>query len=99
MSELSKAFLAAADLIASGERTYICNAISWLFFYEGEISKTSFLRAKRIIRARLAPQVFYDDWVFMNHPEIYWATPEHLRNAYAREGRIAWCKALAEEFK
>ena len=99
VSELSKAFLAAAELIASGEHKYICNTIGWLFFYEGEISESTYRYAKRIMRARLAPEAFYDDWVLMNHPEIYWATPEHLRDACAQAGRVAWCKALAEEFK
>lgn len=95
---LSGLFLAAASRIEKRKSLFICEAITSC----GTVGYPIHLRtqAKDIVKSRLGNSTFYSGWIRKNHPDL-WAQASKELNAAVRlrEGRVAWCRALAEEFK
>lgn len=93
---LSGLFLAAAKRIEQGRGCFICDAIGVLKSYPRELRT----QAKDIVKDRLGSYLSYTSWVRSHHLEIY-RQSESNGTVWKdkREGRIAWCHALAEEFK
>lgn len=95
---LSGLFLAAASRIEKRKSLFICDAITKC----GAVGYPVHLRAqaKEIVKGRLGDSALYSGWIRKKHPDL-WAQASREFNAAIRlrEGRVAWCRALAEEFK
>jgi hypothetical protein len=93
---LSGLFLAAAKKLEKPHVSVICFAIEACKTYPVDMRAT----AKEIVKERLFPHLFYTQWVKANHREAFMKSlMEETIDQDKREGRIAWCHALAEEFK
>lgn len=93
---LSGLFLNAARNIVNRRAWWICDAIEKSRSYPVELRT----EAKAIVQGRLGKHNFYTQWVKENHPELFRDAELKLEvQKKACEGRIAWCRALAEEFK
>ena len=92
---LSGLFLAAAKRVEQGKNVWLCSAVE-----QSRYPLDLRIRAKVIITDRLDGHIFYTGWVRANHPHLHKKSilEDTLQNDM-REGRIAWCHALAEEFK
>lgn len=89
-------FLAAAKKLEKQHVSVICHAIEACKTYPVDMRTT----AKEIVRERLGRSLFYSGWIHSNHPDLWnKAMKEGNAAVMARQGRIAWCRALAEEFK
>jgi hypothetical protein len=93
---LSDLFTQAAKRIEVGHNFFICEAIGSRKSFPSEVRA----RAKEIIKERLGGHLYYTEWVRANHPDLY--RKSRMENTWTedkKQGRIAWCLALAEEFK
>ncbi len=93
---LSSLFALAAKRIESGRQLFICDAIGGCKTFPVDMRAT----AKEVIKERLHPHLYYTQWVRHNHSSAY--SHSSVNGTFEkdkREGRIAWCMALAEEFK
>lgn len=93
---MSGLFLAAAKKLEKPHISAICHAIEACKTYPVDMRAT----AKEVIKERLFPHLYYTQWVRFNHSSLY--SHSAVRGTFEkdkREGRIAWCHALAEEFK
>lgn len=70
----------------------MCFAAEWAE-EQGLCSGDLSAQAQDILMARLHPHVSYRTWLRENHPDIA-ALPDA-----AFHGRVAWARALAEEFR
>ena len=78
----AEALRAARPLIKSGRKSAICYALAHVC---PEIDSAQFQR--RIID-QLYPCIYYESWVFNNHPDTY-EMMNGIRGAF-RAGRLAW---------
>ena len=93
---LSDLFTQAAKRIEVGHNFFICEAIGSRKSFPSEVRA----RAKEIIKERLGGHLYYTEWVRANHPDVFEKSlKEETLCRDKRDGRIAWCLALAEEFK
>lgn len=93
---LSRLFLAAAGKLRHRRYPAICDAIGACKTFPVELRAT----AKEVVKERLEPHLYYTRWVAANHPALYGKSfDENTLTKDKLEGRIAWCHALAEEFK
>lgn len=60
---------------------------------EGDCSRALSLQAQEALMERLFPHVTYKTWLRVNYPVIA-SLPDAIY-----EGRVAWARALAEEFR
>lgn len=95
----SELFRRAGQRIERGESSHICYAITGTLAPNRVKNK-----AKNIVIQRLSPHHTYTGWIASNHPKLWNATDAtasrlDVRQQKAREGRVNWCKALAEEFE
>lgn len=93
---LSLLFAKAGKRIEKEQSAFICEAIEACKSFPSEMRG----QAKEIIKERLGGHIYYTEWVREKHPDAFnrsWLQGTLIGDK--RRGRIAWCLALAEEFK
>ena len=100
MNDHVKVLKYARRLIASGQRRFICHALSDEVLnleFEGGRYK-AVLDIKEVVRERLRPDDTLESWLMCQAKVDIQKVPATLRLLKLRETRLAWIDSLIEEF-
>lgn len=95
ITTLGQLYAAAADAIERDE--VYCGGICSVVKMQDAPPELR-TRACAIIMDRLDGAVFYPIWIHKHHPRLMDGLHWKESRVKVREGRIAWCRSLAEEF-